>query len=119
MAFIILSSSDKFISYIFLPFPVWLYFIIISNKLRFSQKKSAPLFDDYSRSLIIKAGKLEKVNNELYEEEQKKSFVDKIIKQLDLELKEKFNNCEGRILDSNGNLKYTSITTEYTSLGKI
>ena len=60
---------------------------------------------------------IEGLNIKFYDEEKKENFMMDLIKQLDSELREKFNNSEGRIIDESGKLVYTSITSEYNNLG--
>ena len=59
---------------------------------------------------------IQKLNEQLINEEKKQQFLEDKIVELERELKDNFANIEGRLL-VDGKLQYTSVLTEYDKLG--
>ncbi len=60
---------------------------------------------------------IENLNIDLVNEEKKKDSISNKLEMFETELKDNFLNAEGRILLSDGNVKYTSTVTEYEEAG--
>jgi len=79
------------------------------------RKKTIKSYLDNKKKISELKKYISEYNEKLFAQEQTKLKVDKAIISLDEELKRKIQASEGRIINKDGNLKYTSIKNEFAN----